>query len=143
MKGMSLIVKTMTRLLLPFILLFGAYLMLHGNISHGAGFVGGAVIAMGFALLIFAHGRETTAALITAARASFVMYLGLILFLAAGVAGMIYGTGFLAILAPEGIPFELQGSGTLLLLNILLCLAAAGALVAAFFGFVSFKSYRE
>lgn len=47
----SVIVKTMVRLLVPFIILFSAYTILHGEISPGGGFQGGAII--GGSMIIF------------------------------------------------------------------------------------------
>lgn len=57
-KGMTLIVKTVTRITLPFILLFGIYLTLKGHISPGGGFVGGLLIALAFIHIMLAFGKE-------------------------------------------------------------------------------------
>ena len=56
---MDTIVKTTARIMFPFILVFGIYITLHGHLSPGGGFPGGAIIATGFALLIvvFKEGR--------------------------------------------------------------------------------------
>ena len=40
MRGMTLIVKTITALLIGFILLFGFYVILTGHLSPGGGFAG-------------------------------------------------------------------------------------------------------
>ena len=53
---MSKIVRTMSNLLLPFILTFGIYVILHGHLTPGGGFQGGAVFASGIALFIVAFG---------------------------------------------------------------------------------------
>lgn len=45
-KGMTLIVKTVTRLTLGFILLYGIYISLNGHISPGGGFAGGVIVAL-------------------------------------------------------------------------------------------------
>jgi multicomponent Na+:H+ antiporter subunit B len=47
----SVIVKTMVRFLVPFIILFSIYTILHGEISPGGGFQGGAII--GASMIIF------------------------------------------------------------------------------------------
>jgi multicomponent Na+:H+ antiporter subunit B len=57
-KGMTLIVKTATRLTLPFILLFGAYLSLRGEAAPGGGFVGGIIIALALIQVMLAFGKE-------------------------------------------------------------------------------------
>ena len=56
MKGMTLIVKTITALLIGFITLFGFYIVLTGHISPGGGFAGGVILAAGLLLVILAFG---------------------------------------------------------------------------------------
>jgi len=57
-KGMTLIVKTITRLTLGFILLYGIYIALSGHMSPGGGFVGGVIIALSFVHVMLAFGKE-------------------------------------------------------------------------------------
>ena len=57
-RGMTLIVKTITRITLGFILLYGIYITLHGHIAPGGGFVGGAIIALSFIHIMLAFGKE-------------------------------------------------------------------------------------
>ena len=47
----SLILKTGCRFLFPLILLFGAYIFIHGHLTPGGGFQGGAIIASAFLLV--------------------------------------------------------------------------------------------
>jgi multisubunit Na+/H+ antiporter MnhB subunit len=56
--GMTLIVKTVTRLTLGFILLYGIYIALFGHVSPGGGFVGGFIIALSFVHIMLAFGKE-------------------------------------------------------------------------------------
>ncbi|RLJ06684.1 MAG: hypothetical protein DRP13_03515 [Candidatus Aenigmatarchaeota archaeon] len=49
---MDVIVKTISRILFPFILLVGAFIAFHGHLTPGGAFPAGAVIATGFALLV-------------------------------------------------------------------------------------------
>lgn len=57
-KGMSLIVKVITRLTVGLILLFGIYIVLHGHVSPGGGFAGGVIIALSFIHLMLAYGKD-------------------------------------------------------------------------------------
>lgn len=57
-RGMTLIVKTVTRLTLGFILLYGIYIALTGHISPGGGFVGGVIVALSFVHIMLAFGKE-------------------------------------------------------------------------------------
>lgn len=50
----SVVLQTGSRLLLPFIMLFGAYIFIHGHLTPGGGFPGGATIATAFLMLYLA-----------------------------------------------------------------------------------------
>ncbi|MFA9561259.1 MAG: MnhB domain-containing protein, partial [Nitrospirota bacterium] len=56
--GMSVIVKTVTRLTAWLIMLYGINIVLHGHVSPGGGFAGGVIIALSFIHLILAYGKE-------------------------------------------------------------------------------------
>lgn len=57
-KGMGIIVKTVTKLTLGFILLYGIYIALNGHISPGGGFAGGVIVALSFVHVMLAFGKE-------------------------------------------------------------------------------------
>lgn len=50
----SVVLKTGSRILLPFIMLFGTYIFIHGHLTPGGGFPGGATIATAFLMLYLA-----------------------------------------------------------------------------------------
>ncbi|MCD6372756.1 MAG: Na(+)/H(+) antiporter subunit B [Thermococcus sp.] len=50
----SMVLTTGTTLLFPFVVLFGAYIFIHGHLTPGGGFPGGATIATAFLLLYMA-----------------------------------------------------------------------------------------
>ncbi len=90
--GMTRIVSIGTVLMLPIIMAFGAYLVIHGHLSPGGGFQGGAVMATGTALLVISsfvvRNLQKTYKLF-----SFFESLGLTVFIVTGFAGM--GISFL------------------------------------------------
>jgi multicomponent Na+:H+ antiporter subunit B len=53
---MSVVVRTVTRVILPVALAFGAYVIMHGHLTPGGGFQGGAVTASIVALLVVVYG---------------------------------------------------------------------------------------
>ena len=57
-KGMTLIVKTVTRITLGFILLYGIYITLNADTSPGGGFAGGVIIALALVHIMLAFGKE-------------------------------------------------------------------------------------
>lgn len=54
--GHDVILKTVTKLLVAPIQLFGLYVIMHGHISPGGGFQGGVMIASSFILVSLAYG---------------------------------------------------------------------------------------
>jgi multicomponent Na+:H+ antiporter subunit B len=57
-RGMTLIVKAVTRLTLGFILLYGIYIAMVGHESPGGGFAGGVIVALSFIHIMLAFGKE-------------------------------------------------------------------------------------
>jgi len=55
---MSVVVCTVARILVPVILVFGGYVILHGHLTPGGGFQGGAVAASAVALVLVAFGAS-------------------------------------------------------------------------------------
>ena len=94
-KGMSVIVKTVTRLTVGLIFLFGIYIVLHGHISPGGGFAGGVIIALCFIHLMLAYGKETLFKKVSQAAVAFFENMGAIIFLTIALLGIIYGKFFL------------------------------------------------
>jgi multicomponent Na+:H+ antiporter subunit B len=58
--GDSLIIRTVVRLLVPFIQLYGLYVIVHGHYSPGGGFQGGVVLGSSFILLALAYDLKTS-----------------------------------------------------------------------------------
>ena len=56
----DIIVKTLARLLAPFIVLYALYVIMHGHHSPGGGFQGGVILAASFVLLAVSHGLGKT-----------------------------------------------------------------------------------
>jgi multicomponent Na+:H+ antiporter subunit B len=58
--GDSPIVQTGVRLMVPFLQLFGLYVIVHGHYSPGGGFQGGVVLGSSFILLALAYDLKTS-----------------------------------------------------------------------------------
>jgi multicomponent Na+:H+ antiporter subunit B len=56
MSGMSRIVKTITSIAFPFVMIYGLYVIAHGHLTPGGGFQGGAVVTSGLIMLLVAYG---------------------------------------------------------------------------------------
>ena len=58
--GMTIIIKTVVRIIVGLIFLYGFYIILHGHLSPGGGFGGGVVLALGLLSVLLAFGRDDT-----------------------------------------------------------------------------------
>ncbi len=56
----SSLVKTGAKILFPLILLLGIYVFIHGHLTPGGGFQGGAIIATGFLLMLISYRKFKT-----------------------------------------------------------------------------------
>lgn len=133
--GMSLIVRTVTRWLSSFILLFGVFMVLYGHHSPGGGFAGGVVIACAFILVRLAGGKPESAQTLPDITAETLGILGPILFLLVALAGMWLGEAFLDnfLLAEENPGGGgLLSGGTIQLCELAIGFAVSMSLFAAF-----------
>jgi multicomponent Na+:H+ antiporter subunit B len=119
--GMTLIVKTVTRLTVGIILLYGIYILLHGHLSPGGGFAGGVIIALSFVHLMLAYGKEVALKKISMPVASILESFGAILFISIAFLGFIGGYFFFHTLG-KGEPFSLLSAYMVLLSNIAISL---------------------
>jgi multicomponent Na+:H+ antiporter subunit B len=110
----SIVLKTGCRFLSPFIMLFAVYIFLHGHLTPGGGFQGGAIIASGF-LLVYLGCRERRASerSIKATES-----LSGLTFVIIGLLGLAVGGYFLFNFLPKGVANTLLSAGILPLLYI-------------------------
>jgi multicomponent Na+:H+ antiporter subunit B len=141
-QGMSLIVKTITRLTVGLILLYGIYIVSHGHVSPGGGFAGGVIIALSFIHLMLAYGKETAFKRLPRAATSFLEGLGALMFLAIALLGFTGGYFFLNFL-PKGNPFKLFSAGIIPLCNVAISLKVGAGLFAIFVALTLVKITTE
>ncbi|MBM3702694.1 MAG: hypothetical protein FJW63_06885 [Actinobacteria bacterium] len=137
-KGMTLIVKTITRFTVGLILLFGIYIVLHGHLSPGGGFAGGVIIALSFIHLMLAFGKEVALKKLSQSMASFFESLGAIIFISIAVLGFLGGYFFLNFLN-KGEAFQLFSAGIIPLANIAIGFKVGAGLFAVLLGLVLLK----
>jgi len=130
--GMTLIVKTITRLTVGLILLYGIYIVLHGHLSPGGGFAGGVIIALSFIHLMLAFGRDVALKKLSQAAASILESLGALMFLSIALLGFMGGSFFFNFFLHKGKPFELFSAGIIPLCNIAISLKVGVGLFAIF-----------
>ncbi|OPX72835.1 MAG: putative monovalent cation/H+ antiporter subunit B [Methanoregulaceae archaeon PtaB.Bin152] len=137
---MSKIVRTGANLLYPFVLIFGLYVIMHGHLTPGGGFQGGAVVATGVALVIVAYSFEEVTSMIKKVGMKARESIGLLLFIGAGVAALAAGAPFFSnILANSGLlfgqtvpagpnPGDLNTAGVIPIMNVAVGIEVWGGL---------------
>ena len=130
-EGMTLIVKSIGRLVLNFILLFGIYIILYGHITPGGGFPGGVIVATAFILMMLSFGRRIALKKFGDMAASLLDNFGALMFLIVALLGFVGGYFFLNFIG-RGTPFELFSAGTLPLSNIAIGLKVSASLYGVF-----------
>lgn len=91
----DVIVKTLARLLMPFIVGFALYVLMHGHHSPGGGFQGGVILAAGFVLLCVSYGLQWTGRWMTRKTAEFFSSIGVFIYGGIGAVCLILGGNYL------------------------------------------------
>ncbi|MDD4635045.1 MAG: MnhB domain-containing protein [Dehalococcoidales bacterium] len=130
----SIIVDITCRIMVPFIQLFGMYVIFHGHYSPGGGFQGGVLLASSMILHRLSLGYKESYLKLPPARASVLGTGGMFLFILTALTPIFFGGvfldyGFLPIPGLE--PAELRYYG-ILIAEIWIGIAVFGCLVVIF-----------
>jgi len=136
--GMSLIVKTITRLVASFILLFGIYIVLYGHLTPGGGFAGGVIVACSLILMLLAFGKTFVFGFISERAPTLWDCVGALAFLLIAVAGYFGGTFFLNLFS-KGTPFQLFSAGIIPLCNMAIGVKVGACLFGVFLALAGFR----
>jgi multicomponent Na+:H+ antiporter subunit B len=90
-----LIPRVLSKLLIPFIVLFGFYVQFHGDFGPGGGFQAGVIVAAGVILYALIYGLECAEEAVPPKIVIACVALGLILYAGVGFATMFLGGEFL------------------------------------------------
>jgi multisubunit Na+/H+ antiporter MnhB subunit len=143
MKGMSLIVKTMTNVIIGFIFIYGIYIILHGHLTPGGGFAGGVIIAGAFVLKVLAFGSQGPAEKKSEKNASVLESIGGLLFIGIALSGLLFAGTFFLNFLPKGTPLHLLSAGIIPLCNIAISLKVGAGLFSIFLALAAVKYVIE
>ena len=140
MRGMTLIVKAITRLMTGFITVFGIYLVVYGHVTPGGGFSGGVILACAFILLTLAFGKDFSLRIFSRKQASVWDSVGAVLFLLFAVLGLVFSNMFFRNFITPAEPFHLwRGGGTILYNNIFIGIKVSACLFGVFIALILFR----
>ncbi len=90
-----LILRVVSKLLIPFLLLFALYVQFHGDFGPGGGFQAGVIVAAAFVLYALIFGLRAAQKIITPALLEVAVPLGVLIFAGVGVVTWYLGGNFL------------------------------------------------
>jgi multicomponent Na+:H+ antiporter subunit B len=132
MKGMTIIVKTISSWVKVLIFVFGIYIILFGHLTPGGGFAGGVILASSYVLLMLAFGREFVEKNLSLPLTSKLDCIGALAFALIAVLGLVFGGSFFVnFLYQKYLPGEalnLISAGTIPLSNIAIGLKVGASL---------------
>lgn len=142
-KGMTLIVKTVARIIFPFLFLFGIYVVLHGHLTPGGGFPGGVIIAAAFIMLLLSYGFEGSMEKINTIQAEASESFGAVILVGLGLVGILMVGSFFKEVFPLGTLGNLISAGNLPILNIGVGIKVAAGLVTIFYAMLGLRGRGE
>ncbi len=144
MKGMSIIVKKVAQLIAGLIFLYGIYIIVHGHLTPGGGFAGGALIAGAYILVILANGSDAIKLKKEEVGSSLSESVSILVVLMMAVAGFFIGAKvFFNNYLPTGKMGELISAGAIPLYNIFIGIEVAAALLTIFLALIIYKEEIE
>ena len=132
----SIIVKVVCGRLVPFVQIFGLYVIMHGHSSPGGGFQGGVILASSFMLLVLCDGLDAVQQRFSVARATVVTSTGVLLYAGVGVVSLFLGANYLDYgILPSAEPRSLG----MLVIEVGVGITVTGALVSIFYDLLGFE----
>jgi len=149
---LSKIVRTISDQLILFILIYGLYIIIHGHVTPGGGFQGGAVIASGVVMMTVAFGSGEIKKSLRERHLSVVESSGALIFIGMAFAGMgtlffynfLVGTPVFGGIPPTGPnPGDVWTGGVIPLMNFGVGLKVSAGLSAVVLAMALFSRGEE
>jgi len=91
----DVIVKTLSRLLIPFMQIYALYVIAHGHYSPGGGFQGGVILGASIILLVITYGLDNTLRRMTERLNTILCSAGVLIYGGIGLLCLILGGNYL------------------------------------------------
>ena len=135
-----LVLRIVTKMLIPFILLFAFYVQFHGDFGPGGGFQAGVIFASAIFLYTMIFGMSTACRVINQTFIQILAATGVMLFGSVGVVSLLNGKEFFDYSALSSDPVAGQHLG-ILLVELGVGIPVASIMVIIFFNFVGRRNY--
>ena len=138
----KIILRVVSKFLIPYILLFALYVQWHGDFGPGGGFQAGVIFAAGFILYALIFGVPTVRDVIPAYATRALLAIGVLLYGLVGVVGMLMGGKFLDYNVLASTPTGGQHVG-ILLVELGVGITVAAAMITIFCTFAGRVEVKE
>lgn len=91
----NIIIRTVARVMIPFIQIYALYVIMHGHHSPGGGFQGGVILGASFILYLLTHGLDEARTRMSEIKAGLFSCIGLLIFSGIGLLCLILGSNYL------------------------------------------------
>ncbi|MBI1274809.1 Na(+)/H(+) antiporter subunit B [bacterium] len=137
----QVVLRIIVKSLMPFILLYALYVLLHGELSAGGGFQAGVIWAAAFILHGLVFGTRDTQRFLSMLTLCRMAAIGLAVYLFTGVGSMLRERAFLTYgaLADDAVKGQLWG---IMLVEIGICLTVGAVMLAIFYAFSGYRGEK-
>ncbi len=129
------LLHTIVKMLLPVIIVYGIFIVLHGHLTPGGGFSGGAILGTALVLYGLAFGQDASLKIFPESVSKYLESGGVLAIVVIGLVGLFVGGYFLSNAAtgvPLGTPGDLLSGGIIPLLMIAIGLKVGSTLMTLF-----------
>jgi multicomponent Na+:H+ antiporter subunit B len=130
------VLRVIAKLFFPLILMFALYILFHGDYGPGGGFQAGVIFATGFILYALAFGLGNAQRLIHNPLLRIMAAVGVLMYAAVGIEGMLLGGKFLEYRVLADDPVTGQHLG-IMLIELGVGITVAAVMLIIYYGFVS------
>jgi multicomponent Na+:H+ antiporter subunit B len=138
----DLVLRIVAKLLIPFILLFGLYVQFHGDFGPGGGFQAGVIIASAVIFYGLVFGLADARKVVPEPVVESMMAVGVLLYGAVGVAGLLLGGNFLDYFVLDPDPVHGQHRG-IFWIEAGVAITVAGVMLKIFYMFTARATLDE
>ncbi len=142
MHEQHLILRVVTKMLIPFILLFALYVQFHGDFGPGGGFQAGVIFASAIFLYTMLFGMSTARRVINQPFIQMIAATGVLLYGSVGVVSILNGKNFFdySVLASDPVAGQHLG---ILLVELGVGLTVASVMIIIFFNFAGRRDHPQ
>jgi len=130
----NLILKIVSKFLIPLIFLFALYVQFHGDFGPGGGFQAGVIFSAGLILYALVFGVETAKKIIPPFVLRLLASLGVLIYAGTGIAGLMLGGNYLEFNVLASTPVAGQHLG-IVVVELGVGMTVMSAMLLIFFAF--------